>query len=134
MFGENMQGRRNELEEEQRPIQVRARDLWHRAWQPAGTVVAVALAGMLMWHVVNGKHGLTVWNQKRAEDQQLRREIQDLQSENTQLKKNVYRLQNDPGAIVHEAHEKLHYAKPNEVIITLPSQPKTQTQPAGAGR
>ena len=57
-----------------------------------------------------------------------------MQAENARLKKNVDRLQNDPGAIVHEAHEKLHYAKPNEVIITLPTQPRTQAQPAGAGK
>ena len=37
-----------------------------RIWRPAGTVLAVALALMLGWHVVNGKHGLSVWQQKTA--------------------------------------------------------------------
>jgi hypothetical protein len=41
-----------------------------------GTAVAVGLALLLTWHVINGKHGLQVWHQKRAEDQQLRKEIQ----------------------------------------------------------
>ena len=44
-----------------------------RAWRPAGTVVAVGLALLLTWHVINGKHGLQVWQQKRAEDRQLQR-------------------------------------------------------------
>ena len=33
--------------------------------------------GLLMWHVVNGNHGLSVWQQKRAEDRQLQKEIKD---------------------------------------------------------
>ena len=36
----------------------------------------------------------------------------------------------DPDAIEHEAREKLHYAKPGEVIYTLPETP--QGQAAGA--
>jgi cell division protein FtsB len=104
-----------------------------RAWRPAGTAVAVGLAGLLMWHVVNGKDGLSVWQQKRAEDQQLQREIKDLQQENGQLRQRVGRLQSDPDAIEHEAREKLHYAKPGEVIYSLPAEP-AQTQPAGTGK
>ena len=37
-----------------------------RAWRPAATVLAVLLALLLMWHVINGKNGLSVWRQKRA--------------------------------------------------------------------
>ena len=77
-----------------------------------GTAVAVALALLLGWHVVNGKHGLSVWQQKRVEDQQLQKEIDDLQQENARLRDRVERLQSDPDAIEHEAREKLHYAKP----------------------
>jgi hypothetical protein len=32
------------------------------------------------------------------------------------------------------AREKLHYAKPNEVIVTLPPEPQGQPQPVGAGK
>lgn len=99
-----------------------------RAWRPAGTVVAVGLAGLLMWHVVNGKHGLSVWQQKRAEDHQLQREIKDLEQDNAQLRERVARLKSDPYAIEHEAREKLHYARPGEVIYALPEQ----QQPAAA--
>lgn len=99
-----------------------------RAWRPAGTIVAIGLALLLTWHVVNGKNGLTVWQKKRTEDRQLRREIDDLQKENARLRDRVDRLKNDPDAIEHEAREKLHYAKPGEVIYDLPADPQSQTQ------
>ena len=82
-----------------------------------------------MWHVINGKHGLSVWLQKRAEDHQLQREITDLEKENAQLRVRIEKLKSDPDAIEHEAREKLHYARPGEVIYTLP-----ETQGTGAGK
>lgn len=101
-----------------------------RVWRPAGTVVAIGLALLLTWHVVNGKNGLTIWHQKRAEDRQLRREIDDLEKENARLRERIGRLKNDPDAIEHEAREKLHYAKPGEVIYALPDAPGAAPQPA----
>ena len=115
------------------PIPKRALDWTLRVWRPAGTVVAVGLALLLTWHVINGKHGLSVWQQKRIEDQQLQREIKDLEQENAQLRERIERLKSDPDAIEHEAREKLHYAKPGEVIYTLPAQPQTQTPPQQPG-
>lgn len=100
-----------------------------RIWRPAGTVLAVALALLLTWHVVNGKHGLSVWQQKRVEDRQLRKEIEDLQEENVRLQERVQKLKTDPHAIEREAREKLHYAKPGEVIYTLPSDPSAPSRP-----
>ncbi|MDR3750773.1 MAG: septum formation initiator family protein [Terracidiphilus sp.] len=106
------------------PLQTRLYGWTQRAWRPAGTAVAVGLAGLLMWHVVNGKDGLSIWQQKRAEDHQLQREIKDLEQENGQLRLRINRLQSDPDAIEHEAREKLHYAKPGEVIYALPAAPQ----------
>jgi cell division protein FtsB len=99
-----------------------------RGWRPAGTVVAVSLAGLLMGHVINGKHGLSVWHQKRAEDRELQKEINDVQQENDVLHQEIDRLKTNPDAIEHEAREKLHYAKPGEVIYTLPANPSDQSQ------
>ena len=113
------------------PMPRRALDWARRVWRPAGTVVTVGLALLLTWHVVNGKHGLSVWQQKRAEDQQLQREIKDLEQENAHLRNHIERLKSDPDAIEHEAREKLHYAKPGEVIYTLPAQPPAQTVATG---
>lgn len=102
-----------------------------RVWRPAGSILAVALALLLTWHVINGKHGLSVWQQKRVEDRQLRKEIDDLEQENTRLRERVQKLKSDPHAIEREAREKLHYAKPGEVIYALPPDPAQQNQPAG---
>jgi cell division protein FtsB len=102
-----------------------------RVWRPAGTVLAVALALLLTWHVINGKHGVSVWQQKRVEDKQLRKEIDTLQQENTRLKGRIEKLKTDPHAIEREAREKMHYAKQGEVIYALPAEPPAQSQPAG---
>lgn len=112
------------------PLARRALDWSARVWRPAGTAVAILLTLALGWHVVNGKHGLSVWEQKRIEDKQLRKEIDDLQQENDRLRVRVDKLKSDPDVIEHEAREKLHYARPGEVIYTLPPDPQ-QTQPAG---
>ena len=114
------------------PARKRALAWMLRVWRPAGTVVAVGLALLLTWHVINGKHGLQVWQQKRAEDRQLQREIKDLEQENARLRQQIERLKSDPGAIEKAARERLHYAKPNEVIVALPAEPKTQ--PGGAAK
>jgi cell division protein FtsB len=116
---------RAEAEASSAPLHRRILAWMQRAWRPGATAVAVALAGLLMWHVVNGKHGLSVWQKQRAEDQQLRKEIQDLDQENARLRAHIERLKTDPEAIEHEAREKLHYAKPGEVIVTLPDAKKT---------
>ena len=116
------------------PIPKRALDWTLRVWRPAGTLVAVGLAMLLTWHVINGKHGLQVWHQKRAEDQQLRKDIKELEQENADLRERIDRLKNSPDAIEHEAREKLHYAKPNEVIVAMPAEVPGQGQAAGTGK
>jgi cell division protein FtsB len=103
------------------PLRARALEWSLRMWRPAGTGVVVALALLLGWHVVNGKHGLSAWQLNRTQDRQLRQEIDDLQQENARLRMRVEKLKSDPDAIEHEAREKLHYAKPGEVIVDLPS-------------
>ncbi len=105
-----------------------------RGWRPAGTLIAVGLALLLTWHVINGKHGLTVWQQKRAEDRELQRDIKDLEQQNAQMRQQIQDLQSDPEAIERKAREDLHYARPGEVIYTLPAPPPGQAQPAGTGK
>jgi len=106
-----------------------ALDSTERFWRPAGTVIAIMLALLVTWHVVYGNHGLSIWQQKRAEDRALQQEIKDLQKENAQMRQRIDRLNSDPDAIEREAREKLHYAKPGEVIYTLPDQPQGQPTP-----
>jgi cell division protein FtsB len=95
-----------------------------RGWRSAGSVVAVGLALLLGWHVVNGKHGLSVWEQKRVEDKQLQKEINELQQENAHLRVRVDKLKSDPDEIEHEAREKLRYARQGEVIVDLSNEIK----------
>ncbi len=116
------------------PVPERALNFVQRAWRPAASVMAVALAVLLVWHGVTGKNGLLVWQQKRVEDQQLRKEIDGLNQENARLRDRVERLKTNPDAIGVVARDELHYAKPNEVIVTLPPEPQTPAQPAGTGK
>ena len=116
------------------PLPLRERGiLWlQQGWRPAGTVFAAILALAFAWSVINGKHGLSTWYQQRSQEKQLKNEIQQLEDENAHLRQHVDRLKTDPDAIEHEAREKLHYAKPGEVIYTLP--PDKQKQPPAPNR
>ncbi len=108
-------------------------ELARRFWRQAGTLLAVLLAALLMWHVINGKHGLSVWHQNHTEEHELEKQIDDIQQENAHLRKQIDRLKSDPDAIEHEAREKLHYARPGEVIYSLPEAPSS-AQPAGQAK
>ena len=130
----NLFSEKREAADEPLPLRERA-VLWlQQGWRPAGTVLTVLLALAFAWSVINGRHGLSTWYQQKNQEKQLKQEIQDLQQENAHLRQHVDRLKNDPDAVEHEAREKLHYAKPGEVIYTLPPEPQKQSQPIDAGR
>jgi len=115
-------------------LSVRVLNWMRRAWRPAASVVAVSLALLILWQGINGKNGVRVWLDKRAEDRQLRREIDGLNQENARLRDRVERLESNPDAISQVAREQMHYVKPNEVDVQLPPEKKTQAQPARAGK
>jgi len=94
----------------------------HNGWRKVATVAAAGLAIGLGYHVVFGRNGLTVYQQKRQDERSLAMHVKELQRENELLKSHVDRLQNDPGAIEHQAREELHYTRPGEVIYTLPAK------------
>ena len=87
------------------------------------TVAAAVLALGVGYHVVFGRNGLIVYEQKRMDAKTLDGELRTLERENEQLKGHVDRLQSDPDAIEHQAREELHYTRPGEVIYTMPSTP-----------
>ncbi len=99
----------------------------YRQRRRAATVAAAALAVGMGYHVVFGQNGLTAFEKKRADARLLNQQVRRLTEENKQLQGHVERLQNDPGAIEHQAREELHYTRPGEVIVTLPDQPATKT-------
>ena len=95
-----------------------------------GTVAAVAVAVLLGYHVVAGNNGLNVYKQKRLEDKQLAAEVKQLQIENQRLQRHVDHLAKDPAAIEYEAHVRLRYARPDQVIILNNPPNNPQAKPA----
>jgi cell division protein FtsB len=89
------------------------------------TAAAALLALGVGYHVVFGANGLTVYEQKRQETLRLDRQMQQLQRENDLLRGHVESLKSDPGAIEHQAREEFRYARPGEVIYTLPDKDGT---------
>ena len=81
------------------------------------------LAALMGYFAVIGDNGLTVFKQKKIEDQQLAQQIESLKAENDRLQAHVERLKSDPDAIEHEARVILRYAKPGEVIYALNDKP-----------
>jgi cell division protein FtsB len=112
------------------PLRLRVLFWLHWAWRPAGTAVTLTLALALAWHAVHGRHGVLVWLDKMAEERQLHNQIEDLKRDNTRLHQRVDHLKTDPDTIRIEAHDKLHYVKPNEVIVPLPQDGQAQAAAA----
>jgi len=107
----------------------------YRVRRRIATGFGVVLVVFIAYHVVFGRNGVNSYEQKRAQDRELHQQINALQQENGQLKDHVSRLKSDPDAIEYEAREKLHYARPGEVIYTLNGQPQpanAATQPPSA--
>lgn len=106
---------------------VRAAALAYQWRRRVATVLAIAIAVFLAYHVMFGANGLTVYEQKRNEDHALKQRILELQQENARLKDHIQNLKNDPDTIEHEARTILHYTRPGEVIYKL------NDPPAGSG-
>lgn len=104
----------------------RVLDSMYRNRRRLATGCAMLVAATLGYFAVAGDNGLTIYKQKRAEDKQLARQIEMLKQENTQLQDYIERLKSDPEAIEHEARATLHYARPGEVIYTLPDGPASK--------
>jgi cell division protein FtsB len=95
----------------------------YRSRRRVATVLAVALAAFLAYHMMFGANGITVYQQKRDESRALQSEILELQQENSRLAEHVQHLKTDPDTIEHEARMILHYARPGEVIYKLNDKP-----------
>jgi cell division protein FtsB len=93
------------------------------------TAAVVILAAWLFVHVMFGANGMVVFRTKRAEYQDLQKEIGQLQRENTQYSEQVSQLKSDPKRIEKEAREQFHYARPGEVVYVSP-EPAPPPQPA----
>ncbi len=95
-----------------------------------GAVIAAAL--VFGYHAIFGENGISIYQQRRAEDRAVQKKIGELQKENARLAEHVKELKSDPDAIEREARERLHYARPGEVIWTEDGdQQKNGQQKAG---
>ena len=110
----------------------RAYAFLYRVRSRAATALGILLAMFLAYHVVFGRNGVNNYEQKRVQNRQLQKQIDTLQQENDQLKQHNTELKKDPDAIEFEARQKLHYAKPGEVIYKLNDQPQTSGGDASA--
>jgi cell division protein FtsB len=81
-----------------------------------GAVIAAALG--FGYHAIFGENGVNVYQARRAEDKAVQKRIAVLEQENARLEQEVKALKTNPDAIEHEARERLHYARPGEVIWT----------------
>jgi cell division protein FtsB len=105
----------------------------HRNRRRAATVLVVLAALGFGYNAVFGVNGINMFEHKRAEDRAIQQRIDKLKQENKQLEQNVQELRSDPDAIEHEARERLHYARPGEVIWTE-NGPENSQQPAAGSQ
>lgn len=91
-----------------------------------GAVVVVAI--WIFVHAMLGANGVTVYRAKRAEYQDLQKQINQMQKENEEYSQQVSELKSDPKRIEKEAREQFHYARPGEVVYVAPDRP-VATQP-----
>jgi cell division protein FtsB len=108
-------------------ITISLEGLAHRIYTWRRKAASAALCLIAIWvayHVVFGANGTMVYSQKRAEHRSLEKEILELKEENEHLAHHVEALKNDSRTIEKEAREQLRYARPGEVIYTLPQPPR----------
>jgi cell division protein FtsB len=100
----------------------------YRMRRRIATAAVIAAALVFGYHAIFGENGISVYEQRRAEDRAVQKRIVELQKENARLAQHVRELKSDPDAIEREARERLHYARPGEVIWT---EDQSQDQPLG---
>lgn len=96
-----------------------------------------AVAVLTVWmfvHVMFGANGMVVYRQKKAEYQDLQRQVSNLQKENDRYTQQVDSLEKDPKAIEKEAREQLHYARPGEVVYVSPPPANLQRPEINSAR
>jgi cell division protein FtsB len=89
-------------------------------------LATAGLAALTIWlflHVMLGANGMVVYRQKRAEYENLQKEIRALQKENDSYSDQIKALKSDPKTIEREAREQLHYTRPGEVVYVSPFSP-----------
>jgi cell division protein FtsB len=86
------------------------------------TAGVAALVCLMAFHVIFGANGMVVYQQKRTEYKALEKEIDSLQHENERINQKIKGLRTDPKIIEKEAREQFGYARPGEVVYSLPKE------------
>ena len=96
------------------------------------TVFAVVIAVLLGYHALFGANGVVAYRAKRSEDHLLAQQLEKIKVENDHLKSHVEHLKTDPDAIEYEAHTRLRYTRPDQVIVlnNTPNTARTAPNPA----
>jgi cell division protein FtsB len=89
------------------------------------TGAVALLAAWLFVHVMFGANGMIVYRQKRTENQELHKQIVQVQQENERYTQQIQGLKSNQTAIEKEAREQLGYAKPGEYVYVPPAAKPT---------
>lgn len=81
------------------------------------TVFAIVIAVLVGYHALFGANGVLAYRAKRSEDRLLAQQLEKMKIENAHLKSHVEHLKSDPDAIEYEAHTRLRYTRPDQVIV-----------------
>jgi cell division protein FtsB len=92
-----------------------------RARHRLATGAVIAVLCLVGYYIIFAPNGLLAFHQKKAESQRLADEIQALQQDNARREQEIKALKSSPQAIEKEARERLRYARPGEVVYTLPT-------------
>jgi cell division protein FtsB len=87
--------------------------------QHARAILGLFVVALLV-HDVFGAHGFIAMRRKQNEIERVRKDIDRLNKENTQLGDEVKALKTDPKLIEKIAREDLQRARPGEIIIRIP--------------
>jgi cell division protein FtsB len=100
-------------------VTIRIAGKWlYRMRRVMATLCIGLLAAGIGYKVVCGANGMKVWQSKRAEFQELQRDIERDTLEHEQLEHQVDALQRGvPSVIEKEAREQLGYVKPGETVL-----------------
>ena len=104
----------------------------HNSRRLLATAAVGVLGLMLGFHIAFGQNGMISYFHKRDESKKLQQQLLDLQQENARISKQIDSLKTDPKTIEREAREQLRYARPGEVIYTLPQATNPATTPVQA--
>lgn len=95
----------------------------HQSRAKIATAAVVIVMVVLAYHAIFGANGLLMYQKKRQISRELAAQNQLLNQENAVLEQQIKGLKSDPKMIEKEARERLRYARPGEVIYTIPAPP-----------